>query len=376
MSTPTPFPGTTRPPPASAPTPAQAVARSPPSPPFSLDSTKHTSAIKIGPWRIEATKRPILNGKEIDAAEKSLLLPLPEMTFGNNSLSLTYDPSSSSSSISGSSSTYQAQQVDENSGEKVEIRFDTLDALAGVAVGEGWEERVGGGVLVSMAEKWGKSRSSPNSMLTDTPLPSKPVKPHDWTYSTCYAGSIAGPSTFKPSPTHSLPLALLARQDPNLDRILFYDDVPLFEDELHDNGESILNVRIRVMPHCFFILARLFVRVDDVLFRIHDVRVYHAFGSDEIVREISGMEASYEEIKRHLEKPSDLSPLTSPNWVYGVMSSINDLPARPDLIHRSSSSSRGGKPWPGLGRRVEVLRLPRPREGVEGATDGLGKITI
>ena len=39
-------------------------------------------------------------------------------------------------------------------------------------------------------------------------------------------------------------MALLARQDAILDQILFYDDVPLFEDELHDNGESILNSRI------------------------------------------------------------------------------------------------------------------------------------
>jgi type 2A phosphatase activator TIP41 len=39
-------------------------------------------------------------------------------------------------------------------------------------------------------------------------------------------------------------MALLARQDPVLDQILYYDDISLFEDELHDNGESILNVRI------------------------------------------------------------------------------------------------------------------------------------
>ena len=39
-------------------------------------------------------------------------------------------------------------------------------------------------------------------------------------------------------------MTLLSRQDPVLDQILFYEDVPLFEDELHDNGESILNVRI------------------------------------------------------------------------------------------------------------------------------------
>lgn len=39
-------------------------------------------------------------------------------------------------------------------------------------------------------------------------------------------------------------MRLLARQDPVLDRILFYDDVVLFEDELHDNGESTSHVRI------------------------------------------------------------------------------------------------------------------------------------
>lgn len=39
-------------------------------------------------------------------------------------------------------------------------------------------------------------------------------------------------------------MKLLARQDPILDQILFYEDVPLYEDELHDNGESIYNVRI------------------------------------------------------------------------------------------------------------------------------------
>jgi type 2A phosphatase activator TIP41 len=53
---------------------------------------------------------------------------------------------------------------------------------------------------------------------------------------------------FIPSSTHSIPLQLLARQDPILDQILYYADVPLFEDELHDNGESILNARIVSFP--------------------------------------------------------------------------------------------------------------------------------
>ena len=55
--------------------------------------------------------------------------------------------------------------------------------------------------------------------------------------------------------------------------------------------------RQRVMPHSWFILARLFVRVDNVLFRMYDVRLFHSFGSGEVVREISGMEADYEHVK-------------------------------------------------------------------------------
>lgn len=53
------------------------------------------------------------------------------MTFGNNSLTLVHDAGAT-------------------------IVFDTLSALGEVATGEGWEERVGGGVLVSMADKWAK----------------------------------------------------------------------------------------------------------------------------------------------------------------------------------------------------------------------------
>ncbi|WVR04756.1 hypothetical protein IAU60_001767 [Kwoniella sp. DSM 27419] len=349
------------PPPASMPQAAYGAS----TPPYQLSQGRNTNSIRIGTWTIETTKKPILNGKEIDAAEKSLSLPLPEMTFGNNHLRLTYDPSGTASSSS---------QASANDGqmEKLVLQFDTLEALAGVATGEGWEERVGGGVKVSMAEKWDKKRASPTSFLSDAPVTSKPVKPHDWTFSTCYAGSVAGPSSFAQTTEHSLPLTLLARQDPVLDRILFYDDVPLYEDELHDNGESILNARIRVMPHSFFILARLFVRVDNVLFRMYDVRVYHAFDSDEVIREVSGVEAGYDDIKRNLERQSDLSPLTSPNWVSSVLSQMVQSAGRPDLYR----SPAGGKPWPGLGKRVEALRLPRPQDALDGVRAGLEGVSI
>jgi type 2A phosphatase activator TIP41 len=142
------------------------------------------------------------------------------------------------------------------------------------------------------------------------------------------------------------------------------------------------------MPHSFFILSRLFVRVDNVLFRIYDVRIYHAFGSEELVREVSGLEAGYEDVKRvrpnkpyavqlmdlgeqRLAKQSDLSPLTSSNFVHGVMTSMTGEDGRPKLPHRTT-----GKAWPGLEKRVDVLRIPVGPGDADGAADGLEKLLI
>lgn len=49
-------------------------------------------------------------------------------------------------------------------------------------------------------------RSTPSVLLSEAPLPSKPVKPHDWTYSTCFAGSTAGPSVSRHSRHLYIPL--------------------------------------------------------------------------------------------------------------------------------------------------------------------------
>jgi type 2A phosphatase activator TIP41 len=97
-----------------------------------------------------------------------------------------------------------------------------------------------------------------------------PTKSYDWTYTTVYPGhQIADPpsptgsvlstdedyeppsplvvpevvewATANPAnPAHSIPMSELTRPDP----ILFYAEIPLFEDELHDNGSSALLVRI------------------------------------------------------------------------------------------------------------------------------------
>ncbi len=54
------------------------------------------------------------------------------------------------------------------------------------------------------------------------------------------------------------------------------------------------------MPTCIFILSRFTLRVDNVLFRVHDTRIYHSFASTPplVVRETRGWEAPYERVKR------------------------------------------------------------------------------
>lgn len=54
------------------------------------------------------------------------------------------------------------------------------------------------------------------------------------------------------------------------------------------------------MPTCIFILARFTLRVDNVLFRTHDTRIYHSFSSKIplVIRQTSGWEASYERVQR------------------------------------------------------------------------------
>lgn len=56
----------------------------------------------------------------------------------------------------------------------------------------------------------------------------------------------------------------------------------------------------RVMPTCIFILSRFTLRVDHVLFRTFDTRIYHSFSSSPpfVVRETNGWEAPYERVKR------------------------------------------------------------------------------
>lgn len=75
--------------------------------------------------------------------------------------------------------------------------------------------------------------------------------------------------------------------------ILNCGDVTLYEDEFGDRGFSKVNVRFRVMGACFLVLLRSYVRIDAVLIRVLDTRVYHEFGSKNFIRDFSLRESTY-----------------------------------------------------------------------------------
>lgn len=120
------------------------------------------------------------------------------------------------------------------------------------------------------------------------------VKPFDWSYSTDYKGTLRSSSPLLEASTIPIPVELLKRPDP----ILFFDEVILYEDEMADNGITMYSCKIRVMPARLLLLCRFFMRLDNVLLRIRDTRVYVDFGTGEVIREYMAKEEKYEVVRQ------------------------------------------------------------------------------
>lgn len=120
------------------------------------------------------------------------------------------------------------------------------------------------------------------------------VKPFDWSYSTDYKGTEQSECLrLEPSNT-PIPIELLKRPDP----IVFFDEVMLYEDEMADNGITALSCKVRVMPARLLLLCRFFMRLDGVMVRIRDTRVFIEFGIGEVIREYTAREDKYEAVRQ------------------------------------------------------------------------------
>lgn len=98
----------------------------------------------------------------------------------------------------------------------------------------------------------------------------------------------------------------------------------LYEDELSDNGMSQLSFRCRVMPKCFLILLRYWLRVDNVIIRINDTRIYGEFGKDHILRHYQEKEAKWKELTKKYPM-TQLLQFTDPNVFADKIDIINSV---------------------------------------------------
>ena len=61
-----------------------------------------------------------------------------------------------------------------------------------------------------------------------------------------------------------------------------------------------LSCKIRVMPQRLLLLVRFFMRLDDVIFRIRDTRIFVEFGDNVVLREYTAREEKYEDVRKKL----------------------------------------------------------------------------
>ncbi|KAI8752644.1 TIP41-like protein [Biomphalaria glabrata] len=222
-----------------------------------------SQTFQFGPWSIRSWKSHILEseGVQREKFQQDLNLPqIPEMVFAENILRIHHESGCG-------------------------IEFNALDALRLV-------DAFNDPIKVAASEEWQTARSNCQHIKNV-------VAPFDWTFTTDYKGTIfeEQPGILRVCPTtQRIDIEKLKQKE----IIHFYEDVLLFEDELSDNGTSILNVKMRVMPTSFFILLRLFVRVDQVLIRMNETRFYHEAGTNFILREFTSREESTKNIPESL----------------------------------------------------------------------------
>ncbi|KAB8289890.1 hypothetical protein EYC80_010521 [Monilinia laxa] len=134
---------------------------------------------------------------------------------------------------------------------------------------------------VAYSKEWSSSREKTHEGIKDI------VKPFDWSYTTEYKGTVTNGKSFALDNSDPIPIALLKRQDP----ILFFEEVVL-----------------------------LFMRLDNVLVRIRDTRIYVDFNTSKVIRDYTEKEDAFDTVKENLlysgKLPDDLTiALRDPNQI-------------------------------------------------------------
>jgi len=262
------------------------------------NKSKCEKGIIIGDWKVTTRKDRIFNSEEIDKFLDEVKIPqLPEMFFGYNHITI------------------------ENTKTNVKWTYNAREAIRNVQINlkenEHW-------IRVAIADKWNATRNS-----KEEEEKKKIVRPYDWTFSTDFRGKVE--NTEAEITKEQIDMNKLMRRDP----ILFFDQIILYEDELADNGIATLDAKVRVMPTGIFVLCRFFLRIENVLFRSNETRIYVEFDKNYILSEYVSREMAFEDIKKALPPPKPWEPeerqklteiklFADSNWVSSVLIDKND----------------------------------------------------
>lgn len=165
------------------------------------------------------------------------------------------------------------------------ISWKAMDSIREWGAKQGGSEGAEVGVKSKGALKWeekGISKGLGDIKLSDE-------YKYDWTFSSPYIHTVtttgvaaeaitasatatttgSAPSAWTRLSASGIKFPLLMDQSAP---ILYFNDVRLYEDDLHDVGDTLASCKVRVMPSCLYVLYRNFVRVDGVMLRARDTR--------------------------------------------------------------------------------------------------------
>eukprot|EP00127_Corallochytrium_limacisporum_P005623 Clim_evm2s210 gene=Clim_evmTU2s210 len=288
---------------------------------------EHFKALKDGieakDWTIRCNSSHILHTNEMEALEERLEIPaIPDMIFGHNWLQISHsggtlkftaedalthvnahkDPGVKVKDAEHwNTSRRKAAAAAKKQKEHIEMLNKKLmeNKAAAAAAGPSAAGTSESQSAMSTTTAGGESESS---MSMDSVLSTaktgdedlQVINPYDWTYTpNKYCGVTSGEVQSEET-DDKIDFEALKRPDP----ILFYAEIPLYEDELADSGHSLLSCKVRVMPERFLCLIRFTLRVDSVMVRINDVRCVGEIDKNELLREHTVMEAPWAELER------------------------------------------------------------------------------
>ena len=129
----------------------------------------------------------------------------------------------------------------------------------------------------------------------------------DWSFSSPYLGHITSINKsdinkfytdMKEDKIFNIKQSNITFPETKVENILNYNVIHFFEDELGDIGLSEGKIGFGVMKDNFLGLMRCYLRVDNMLVRNIDTKIYHKFGSDYIMRNFTVKEKNYDEIRQ------------------------------------------------------------------------------